>query len=63
MLVHPNFEKWLDNKSLRVQNGGQLVQSTRSQKKKEQMLKTVKRVADDDLEEQQRSGRIVHWKR
>ena len=64
-MTNENFEKWLENKSLRVQNGGRLVQATatRSQKKKEQMLKTVKRVADDDLEEQQRSGRIVHWKR
>ena len=51
-MTNDNFEKWLHNKRLRIQNGGYLVDTRRSQKK-EQI----------DLEAQQRSGRIVHWKR
>jgi hypothetical protein len=61
-MTNDNFEKWLHNKRLRIQNGGYLVDTRRSQKK-EQIEKSAKRAADDDLEAQQRSGRIVHWKR
>lgn len=59
-MTHDNFEKWLKNKSSRIRNGGRLIDSCDNQ---ERSSVGIKRTAIIDLEAQQLSGRIVHWKR
>ena len=59
-MTHDNFEKWLKNKSSRIRNGGRLIDSCENQ---ERTSVGIKRTAIIDLEAQQLSGRIVHWKR
>jgi len=65
-MTNDNFEKWLANKSSRIQNGGQLIKIKKKKKKKKvgQDAETAAGTSNSiDLDAQQRSGRIVHWKR
>ena len=59
-MTQDNFEKWLGNKSSRIRNGGLLIDSCDNQ---ERSSVGIKGTAIIDLEAQQLSGRIVHWKR
>ena len=59
-MTQDNFEKWLENKSSRIRNGGLLIDSCDNQ---ERSSVGIKGTAIIDLEAQQLSGRIVHWKR
>ncbi len=58
-MTNDNFERWLQNKQWRIENGGKLIDKGRPSQREVISQQHV----DDDLDSQQRSGRIVHWKR
>jgi mTERF domain-containing protein len=55
-----NFEAWLDNKRIRIANGGRLLKRSRATKSTRQQVDEVVGVEEIPAES---DGRIMHWKR
>ena len=55
-----NFDQWLENKRIRIANGGQLLK--RAKKSINNTRKEISKLEDDEIPAES-DGRIMHWKR
>jgi len=60
-MTNVNFEQWLENKRIRIANGGQLLKR-RANKSINNTRKEISELEDDEIPAES-DGRITHWKR